>query len=49
MVLFAVATVLCYIPGLVTDISGIAMVAALVLWQKRKNKLEVGIRPLAAQ
>ncbi len=39
-VFFAVATVLCYIPGVVTDISGIAMVVALAFWQKRKNKLQ---------
>ncbi|MHB8763580.1 MAG: TRAP transporter permease [Deferrisomatales bacterium] len=37
---FAVATVLCYIPGAVTDITGIAMVAGLWWWQKRKNRLE---------
>lgn len=43
---FAVATVLCYIPGLVTDITGIAMVLALVFWQKRKNKREAGPGPL---
>lgn len=39
-IFFAVATVLCYTPGLVTDISGIAMVAALIFWQRRKNRLE---------
>ena len=39
-IFFAVATVLCYTPGLVTDLSGIAMVVALVFWQKRKNRLE---------
>ena len=47
-VFFAVATVLCYIPGLVTDISGIAMVVALVFWQKRKNRLQLEEKPLAA-
>lgn len=39
-IFFAVATVLCYIPGLLTDTVGILMVAALWWWQKRKNRLE---------
>jgi TRAP-type uncharacterized transport system fused permease subunit len=39
-IFFAVATFLCYTPGLVTDATGIAMVAALWWWQKRKNRLE---------
>ncbi len=42
---FAVATVLCYIPGGVTDLTGIAMVAALWWWQKRKNRLEALAAP----
>ncbi|MFH1985195.1 MAG: TRAP transporter permease [Pseudomonadota bacterium] len=42
---FAVATVLCYIPGVATDVTGIAMVVALVFWQKRKNKREAEARP----
>ncbi len=37
---FAVATVLCFIPGVVTDLTGIGMVATLWWWQKRKNRLE---------
>jgi TRAP-type uncharacterized transport system fused permease subunit len=39
-IFFAVATVLCYTPGLVTDSTGILMVLALIFWQKRKNRLE---------
>lgn len=39
-IFFAVATFLCYTPGFVTDVTGIAMVAALIFWQKRKNRLE---------
>jgi TRAP transporter 4TM/12TM fusion protein len=39
-IFFAVATVLCYTPGLVTDLTGIAMVVALIFWQKRKNRME---------
>jgi TRAP transporter 4TM/12TM fusion protein len=39
-VFFALATVLCYVPGLATDLVGIAMVVLLWLWQKRKNRLE---------
>ncbi|HSM75819.1 MAG TPA: TRAP transporter large permease subunit, partial [Desulfobacterales bacterium] len=39
-IFFAVATVLCYTPGLVTDSTGIIMVLALIFWQKRKNRLE---------
>ena len=42
---FAAATVLCFIPGVVTDVSGIGMVAALWWWQKRKNRLELGAAP----
>ncbi len=44
-VFFAVATVLCYIPGGVTDLTGIAMVGALWWWQKRKNRLEAAAAP----
>ncbi|MHB8766596.1 MAG: TRAP transporter large permease subunit, partial [Deferrisomatales bacterium] len=40
---FAVATVLCFTPGVLTDVTGIAMVAALWWWQKRKNRLEGGL------
>jgi TRAP transporter 4TM/12TM fusion protein len=36
-IFFAGATVLCYIPGVLTDVTGISMVAALWWWQKRKN------------
>lgn len=46
-VYFAIATVLCFIPGVLTDITGIAMVVALWLWQKRKNRLEA-LRPRQA-
>jgi TRAP transporter 4TM/12TM fusion protein len=46
-IFFAVATVLCYVPGLATDITGIGMVIGLAFWQKRKNKLEL-IGPQAA-
>jgi len=44
-VFFAVATVLCFIPGVLTDVTGISMVAALWWWQKRKNRLEVRAAP----
>jgi TRAP transporter 4TM/12TM fusion protein len=37
---FAAATVLCFVPGVVTDLTGIGMVAGLWWWQKRKNRLE---------
>jgi TRAP transporter 4TM/12TM fusion protein len=39
-IFFAVATVLCFIPGVLTDVTGIGMVVALWFWQKRKNRLE---------
>ncbi|MHB8763581.1 MAG: TRAP transporter permease [Deferrisomatales bacterium] len=39
-IFFAVATVLCYVPGLATDLTGIAMVGALWYWQVRKNRAE---------
>jgi TRAP transporter 4TM/12TM fusion protein len=39
-IFFAVATVLCFVPGVVTDLTGIGMVVALWFWQKRKNRLE---------
>jgi TRAP-type uncharacterized transport system fused permease subunit len=42
---FAAATVLCYVPGVVTDLTGMAMVAALWWWQKRKNRLEARAVP----
>jgi TRAP transporter 4TM/12TM fusion protein len=42
---FAAATVLCYVPGVVTDLTGMAMVAALWWWQKRKNRLEARAIP----
>ena len=38
-IFFAVATFLCFTPTLVTDVTGIGMVAALWWWQKRKNRL----------
>ena len=38
-IFFAVATVLCFIPGLITDITGITMVIALWWWQKRSIKM----------
>lgn len=44
-IFFAVATVLCFIPGLATDLAGIGMVAALWLWQKRKNRAEEAASP----
>ena len=37
-IFFAVATVLCYIPGALTDIVGISMVILLALWQKKTVK-----------
>ncbi len=43
---FAAATVLCYVPGVVTDLTGIGMVALLWWWQRRKNRLEP--RPVTA-
>jgi len=39
-VFFAVATVLCYVPGLATDLLGIGMVVGLWWWQVRKNRRE---------
>ncbi len=39
-IFFAVATFLCFTPTLVTDLTGIGMVALLWWWQKRKNRLE---------
>jgi len=47
-VFFAAATVLCYIPGVLTDVTGIVMVLALVFWQKRKNRLEAPAAPSPA-
>ncbi len=44
-VFFAAATVLCFIPGVLTDVTGIGMVAALWWWQRRKNRLEPGAAP----
>ncbi|MBE0617230.1 MAG: TRAP transporter fused permease subunit, partial [Proteobacteria bacterium] len=44
-IFFAVATVLCFVPGLATDVTGMAMVAALWLWQKRKNRIEAALVP----
>jgi TRAP-type uncharacterized transport system fused permease subunit len=35
---FAVATVLCFVPGVLTDLAGIGMVVGLWWWQKRKNR-----------
>ena len=42
---FAVATVLCYVPGLATDLTGIAMVVALWFWQKRTSSGEGTMTP----
>jgi TRAP transporter 4TM/12TM fusion protein len=39
-IFFAVATVLCFVPGVVTDATGMAMVLALWWWQRRKNRRE---------
>jgi TRAP transporter 4TM/12TM fusion protein len=39
-IFFAAATFLCFTPHLVTDLTGIFMVASLWWWQKRKNRLE---------
>jgi TRAP-type uncharacterized transport system fused permease subunit len=39
-IFFAVATFLCFTPTLITDLTGIGMVAALWWWQKRKNRME---------
>ena len=47
-IFFAVATVLCFVPGFWTDATGMAMVAALWWWQKRKNRQEGRIAPAAA-
>ncbi len=44
-VFFAVATVLCYVPGLITDLTGIAMVVGLWFWQKRKNRIDARSHP----
>jgi TRAP transporter 4TM/12TM fusion protein len=39
-IFFAVGTVLCFVPGVVTDATGISMVLALWWWQRRKNRRE---------
>ncbi len=39
-IFFAVATFLCFTPTVITDTTGILMVAMLWWWQKRKNRLE---------
>jgi TRAP transporter 4TM/12TM fusion protein len=39
-IFFASATVLCFVPGVVTDLTGIAMVLSLWWWQRRKNRRE---------
>ena len=39
-IFFAAATLLCFTPTLLTDVIGIAMVALLWWWQKRKNRME---------
>jgi TRAP transporter 4TM/12TM fusion protein len=39
-IFFAAATLLCFVPGLLTDVTGITMVLALWFWQKRKNRLD---------
>lgn len=39
-VFFAAATVLCFVPGVFTDLAGMGMVGLLWWWQKRKNRVE---------
>lgn len=46
-VIFAVGTFLCFHPHLLTDLTGIALIAVVYLWQRFKNKREE--KELAAQ
>jgi len=45
-IFFAIATVLCFIPGVYTDLAGMGMVGLLWWWQKRTPA--AGITPAAA-